>query len=53
MFGDLDGVVVIPQAISAAVLASAVEKIGSENITRSELQAGATLAEVFARHATL
>jgi 4-hydroxy-4-methyl-2-oxoglutarate aldolase len=53
VFGDQDGVVVIPQAISDAVIARALEKIGSENVTRTELQAGATLAEVFARHGTL
>lgn len=53
VFGDQDGVVVIPQAISDMVIARALEKIGSENITRTELQAGATLAEVFARHGTL
>lgn len=53
VFGDQDGVVVIPQAISERVIARAVEKIDSENTTRTELQAGATLAEVFARHGTL
>jgi 4-hydroxy-4-methyl-2-oxoglutarate aldolase len=53
LFGDQDGVVVIPQAIADTVIARALEKIGSENVTRSELQAGATLAEVFARHGTL
>jgi regulator of RNase E activity RraA len=53
VFGDQDGVVVIPQAISDTVIARALEKIGSENVTRSELQAGATLADVFARHGTL
>ncbi len=44
---------VIPQAISEQVIARAIEKIDSENITRTELQGGATLAEVFARHGTL
>ena len=53
VFGDQDGVVVIPQAISETVIAQALEKIGSENVTRAELEAGATLAEVFARHGTL
>jgi 4-hydroxy-4-methyl-2-oxoglutarate aldolase len=53
VFGDQDGVVVIPQAISEQVIARAIEKIDSENITRTELQGGATLAEVFARHGTL
>jgi regulator of RNase E activity RraA len=53
VFGDQDGVVVIPQEIAETVIASAMEKIGSENITRAELRAGATLAEVFARHGIL
>jgi regulator of RNase E activity RraA len=53
VFGDQDGVVIIPRAISDMVITRALEKIGSENITRTELQAGATLAEVFARHGTL
>jgi regulator of RNase E activity RraA len=53
VFGDQDGVVVIPQAISETVIARALEKIGSENLTRTELQAGATLAEVYERHGTL
>ncbi len=53
VFGDRDGVVVIPQAISEKVIASAMEKIESENVTRTELQDGATLAEVYARHGTL
>ena len=53
VFGDQDGVVIIPQAISETVLSRAMEKIGSENITRTELQAGVTLAQVYARYGTL
>jgi len=53
VFGDQDGVVVIPQAISEIAVAKAVEKIQSENKTRDELRAGALLADVFRKHGTL
>jgi regulator of RNase E activity RraA len=53
VFGDHDGVVVIPQAISETVVARAVRKIDSENTTRDELRAGALLADVYRRHGTL
>lgn len=53
VFGDHDGVVVIPLAAAEDVIAKAVEKIGSENTTRDELRGGATLADVFRRHGTL
>jgi 4-hydroxy-4-methyl-2-oxoglutarate aldolase len=53
VFGDQDGVVIIPQAFAETVVARAVEKIQSENTTRNELRAGTTLADVFRRHGTL
>lgn len=53
VFGDMDGVVVVPQAISEEVIARAVAKIEGENITREELRAGATLGEVFRKYGVL
>ena len=53
VFGDVDGVVVIPHAISSQVIAKAVSKIEGENVTRCELQAGATLGEVFSKYGIL
>jgi 4-hydroxy-4-methyl-2-oxoglutarate aldolase len=53
IFGDIDGVVVIPRAIEAETLARAVEKVTSETATRKELQAGALLAEVYAKYGVL
>ena len=53
VFGDIDGVVVIPQEIEDQVLAAAVTKVTSENDTRRELQEGRTLHEVYAKYGVL
>lgn len=53
IFGDVDGVVVIPQARAAAVLARAFEKVKAENTTRDELLAGSLLRDVYERHGVL
>jgi regulator of RNase E activity RraA len=53
VFADIDGVVIIPAEIGAEVIAAALEKINSENRTRHDLEAGAKLAEVYARYGVL
>ncbi|MDQ0474251.1 RraA family protein [Labrys wisconsinensis] len=53
VFGDVDGVVVIPQDIALAVIEAALAKIGSENKTRQHLEEGMLLAEVYARYGVL
>ena len=53
IFGDADGVVVIPQAIEAAVLAAAVEKLKGEKSTLADLRAGESLGAVYARYGVL
>ena len=53
VFGDIDGVVVIPQAVETAVIQAALEKVSGENRTRDALRAGATLAEVYAKYGIL
>ena len=47
VFGDADGVVVVPQAIEAAVVEAAKEKLKGENKTKAALLAGRSLAEVY------
>jgi regulator of RNase E activity RraA len=47
VFGDADGVVVIPRAVETQVIAAALEKVSGENLTRDVLQEGATLREVY------
>jgi regulator of RNase E activity RraA len=53
IFGDADGVVVVPERVEADVLRLAFEKIKGENRTLEELRAGHKLADVFARHGIL
>lgn len=53
VLADLDGVVFVPQAVIAPVVAGALNKVRSENRVRDELRAGASLTDVFARHGIL
>jgi regulator of RNase E activity RraA len=53
VFGDADGVVIIPQAIEKEVLEIAFEKVKGENQTKKELLAGTPLAEVFKKYGIL
>lgn len=53
VFGDADGVVVIPKEHENEVIEAALAKIRGENHTRDELARGATLADVFARYGVL
>ena len=49
VFGDVDGVVVIPQSHEREVFKKAMEKVKGENKTRDALQKGERLAKVFKR----
>ena len=53
VFGDVDGVVVIPQERAAEVLAKAKEKVAGEGRTRDELRQGRFLREVFEKYRIL
>jgi regulator of RNase E activity RraA len=53
VFGDADGVVVIPAALEQQVLASAFEKVSGENKTRQDLANGVKLRDVFERYGVL
>jgi len=53
VFGDVDGVVVIPQALAGKVIDEAVAKVTSENRTREELARGLRLADVYAKYGVL
>ena len=53
IFGDVDGVVVIPAEQSDAIFRAALEKMLAEDQTRQELEAGESLRAVFARHGVL
>jgi len=53
IFGDVDGVVVVPRSHEHAVLAKALEKITGEDHTRDALRTGEPLASVFKRFGIL
>jgi regulator of RNase E activity RraA len=53
VFGDADGVVVVPQAIEKKVIKAAFEKLKGENSTLADLQAGMKLGDVFAKYGVL
>ena len=53
VFGDVDGVVVIPRAQEQLVLAKALQKVTGENRTRDALRTGEPLASVFKRFGIL
>ena len=53
VFGDADGVVVVPAAVEDEVLALAFEKVTGERNTLRDLKAGHRITDVFARYGIL
>ncbi|MEP6971546.1 MAG: RraA family protein [Betaproteobacteria bacterium] len=53
VFGDVDGVVVIPQSHELAVIDKAIAKVTGETNTRDALRKGESLADVFKRFGIL
>ena len=49
VFGDVDGVVVIPREVEEDVVRRAIEKVSGENESRDALRRGEKLADVFRR----
>jgi regulator of RNase E activity RraA len=53
VFGDADGVVVVPQPVVVQTVKQALEKVEGEDRTRYELKQGARLADVFKKYGVL
>jgi regulator of RNase E activity RraA len=53
VFGDVDGVVVVPQELADNVIARALDKVSGENTVRTDLEAGASVAETFRKYGIL
>jgi regulator of RNase E activity RraA len=53
VFGDADGVVVVPQPIVVQTVKQALAKVEGEDRTRAELKQGARLADVFKKYGVL
>jgi regulator of RNase E activity RraA len=53
VFGDIDGVVVVPAALAEQAFPRALEKVSGENRVREELLKGRSVREVFAEYGIL
>lgn len=53
IFGDFDGIVVIPQALEEQVVAKALKKISSENKVRDAIRDGMLVREAFDKYGVL
>ena len=53
IFGDVDGVVVIPAGLAEETIKRALAKVAEENTVRAELERGDLLKDVFERHGIL
>jgi len=53
IFGDRDGLIVIPKEVEREVISRALEKVEKENLVREELQRGMLLREAWEKHKVL
>jgi regulator of RNase E activity RraA len=53
VFGDIDGVVIVPADLAEQTFAKALEKVQGENTVRIELARGRSAREVFAEYGIL
>lgn len=53
VFGDFDGIVIVPRAVLHQVVDKAMEKVAAENVVRDEIRAGGALTDIFAKHGIL
>jgi 4-hydroxy-4-methyl-2-oxoglutarate aldolase len=53
VFGDMDGIVVVPGGLAEAAFPRALEKVTGENQVRAELVRGRSVREVFAEYGIL
>jgi len=50
IFGDYDGIVVIPSAIAEEVVEKSFEKVNSENVVRDAILGGMSATEVYEKY---
>lgn len=53
IFGDADGVVVIPQDVAVETIHEALKKLEAEHLTGAELKKGTLLREAYTKHGVL
>jgi regulator of RNase E activity RraA len=53
VFGDVDGVVIIPKNLVETVLDQSLQKVSDENMVREKIVSGESLEKIFADHGIL
>lgn len=53
VFGDMDGVLVVPREVEAEAITRALEKARGEKVVRREIEAGSSSTEAFRKHGIL
>lgn len=53
IFGDIDGVIIVPHPIETEVITLALEKAAGEKLVRKEIEAGSSTTEVFRKYGIL
>jgi regulator of RNase E activity RraA len=53
VFGDIDGIIIIPLEVAEKVISEALDVVERENKTREELRNGSSLVNVFKKYGTL
>jgi regulator of RNase E activity RraA len=53
VFGDRDGVLIVPQQLAAEVFRTALEKVQSENLVREGFRRGMPASEAFAKYGVM
>lgn len=53
IFGDLDGVLVVPQEVEREVINLALEKVRKENLVRKALEEGMSTVDAFAKYGVM
>ena len=53
MFGDLDGVVIVPKKVEREVITEALKKAAGENLVRKEIENGVSSTAAFEKYGIL
>ena len=53
VYGDIDGIVIVPSKVEDKVITAAWEKVQGESKVREELRAGVSVKDVFAKYGIL
>jgi 4-hydroxy-4-methyl-2-oxoglutarate aldolase len=53
VFGDVDGVLVVPREVEKEAITRAVEKVRAENLVRKAIEAGMSTVEAFEKYGVM